>query len=250
MIVAFFPHSSANVLCGFYTTHSIHHTPSGNSPGPQAFPFNLSVGKPIICHWHEARNIWGEAAVSSIALWINGLPGETGLGSGGCLTSGGSGGPPGGAVAVEFVLSVPSPPSAASCLWGCWAWRSWASSMVMAVWVAAAASPSGKPDGADTGGDGGLGIGGVRGTPVGAGGWGGLAGRGWGGGSAGSVGARALESCCNVSWLTFVLTDWTNCAMLPALLGWPRKFSRTASCSCVSWEFGPFGSVKEGSKMC
>lgn len=87
----------------------------------------------------------------------------------------------------------------------------------MAVCVAAAASPSGRADSADTGGEGGLGIGGVRGTPAGAG-WGGLTGVDKGGGSTGSVGAKALESCCNVSWLTFVLMDWTNWAVLTALL--------------------------------
>lgn len=172
-----------------------------------------------------------------------GLPGENGLGSGGCLISGGRGGSPGTAL-VGFVLSAPSPPSLGSCLWACWAWRSCASSIVTAVCVAAAASPSGTADGADMGGEGGLGIGGVRGTPAGAVGWGILAGVGRGGCSPGSVGANALESCCKVSWLTFVLIDWTNWAVFTALLGWPRKFSRTASCSWVNWEVGPFGSVR------
>lgn len=104
----------------------------------------------------------------------------------------------------------------------------------MAVCVAAAASPSGILGGADIGGEGGLGIGGVRGIPAGAAGWGGLTGAGGGGGSAGSVGAKALDSCCNVSWLTFVAIDWTNWAELTALLGWPKKFRRTANCSWVN----------------
>lgn len=81
-------------------------------------------------------------------------------------------------------------------------------------------------------------MGGVRGTPGGAAGWGGLLGvdcrgGGGGGGSAGSAPGRFLASCCDVSWLALA-ADWAYWAALTALEGWPRKLSRTASCSWVS----------------
>lgn len=148
-------------------------------------------------------------------------------------SEGGGGGPPAGA----FVPSA----SPASCL--CWAWKSWASSMVTAVWVAADASPSGLPCDADEGcGDGGLGMGGVRGAPPSRGCLGG------GGGSGGwleseGAGGRTLESCCSVSELTFAI--W---AALTVLLDWPSSLMRTASCSWVSWQLGPFGSTGDKGK--
>lgn len=84
--------------------------------------------------------------------------------------------------------------------------------------------------------------------PEGAAGWGGLLGvdcegGGGGRGSAGSAAAAGgfLESCWGVSWLA--LADWTYWVALTAPEGWPRKLSRTASCSWVSWELEAFGSA-------
>lgn len=182
--------------------------------------------------------------------WLR-LPGDTGLGSGGGFISAGSGGaelPP---AAFKMAPSAPSNPMTSPAA-PCWTLRSWARNMVTAFCVTAAeASPSPLTCCWGVGGEGGFGMGGVRGTPPPpGGGWGGLETLGSGGGSGGlsdsnGVGGKALVSCCSVSGFIFEPMVWANWAEPTGpLLDW-KRFRRTASCSCVSWEFGALGSTRK-----